>query len=197
MAQARVEQDENVTIVHTKIPEGRHTHIEVRPLEQIFIATRLSGEAERYLRRQGYSQRFIDALSMLIRSMTNTVVNTAANEETLRWQRQDRSPHMDYSRPEQPIRSQMPTNLANAWELHGLGTLNPPLRIPALGTYFPNTTQYPDIYKAFASAEGQRFMARYYTTGWLRQGQSEGEWIIAPPVPVSQIVPRRTEPASR
>jgi hypothetical protein len=190
MAQARVEQDDNVTIVHTKIPEGTYTSITVKALEQVHQTVRLSSESEAYLRRMGYSQKFCDAFVLLLNSMTNTVINTASNEETLRRQRGPRDPNMDFSRPEQPERMLMPTNLREAYMFLGEG--REALLMPNYGPYFPNTTQYPDIYRAFASPEGQRFMNRYVVTGWVRQDPATQEWIVAPPAPLSQITPART-----
>jgi hypothetical protein len=195
MAQARVEQDDNVTIVYTKIPDAVYTSTAVKPLEHVHQTVSLSRESEAYLRRMGYSQKFCDALSLLLTSMTNSVINTASNEETLRRQRGPRDPNMNYSRPEQPIRMKMPTNLRDAYMFLGEG--REALLMPNYGPYFPNTTQYPDIYRAFASPEGQRFMNRYVTTGWVRQDPATQEWIVAPPVPPSEIVPRRTEPPTR
>ncbi len=184
--------DDNVTIVRTKLPEARHTSIQVKPLERIHVVVRFSQDSERYLRRMGYSQKFCDALHMLLTTMTNNVINTAENEEALREQRKGLAPHMDYSRPEQPIRTKMPTDLTAAWMFFGLGEERPPLLMPNLWTYFPNTTQYPEIYNAFVSAEGQRFMNRYYVTGWLRQDAKTGEWIVAPPVRPHDVTPRRS-----
>ncbi len=190
MSQARVEQDDNVTIVHTKIPDAVVTSITVKSLEQVHQTVRLSSQSEAYLRRMGYSQKFCDALVLLLNSMTNTVINTASNEEALRRQRGPRDPNMDYSRPEQPERMQMPTNLREAYMFLGEG--RDALLMPNYGPYFPNTTQYPDIYKAFASPEGQRFMNRYVVTGWVRQDPATQEWIVAPPAPLAQITPART-----
>ena len=195
MAQRRVEQDDNVTVVHTKIPEAIVTSIVVKPLEPMHVTVRLATESEAYLRRMGYSQNFCDALVLLLNSMTNTVINTASNAETLRRQQGPRDPDMDFVRPEQPIRMQMPRELTGAYMFFGEGREQ--LLMPNLGPYFPNTTQYPDIYRAFASPEGQRFMSRYYSTGWLRQDPQSGDWIVAPPVPPSEIVPRRTEQPTR
>ena len=185
------DRDDGVTVVRTKIPEAKVTEIAVKHLEPMHVTVRLAADSERYLQRMGYSQRFCDALVLLLNSMTNTVINTATNEEALRAQRAERSPYMDYSRPEQPERSKMPTDLTGAYMFFGEG--RDQLLMPNLGPYFPNTTQYPDIYRAFASAEGQRFMNRYYATGWLRQDSQSGDWIVAPPVPPAQIIPRRTE----
>ncbi|MFH0884269.1 MAG: hypothetical protein V1861_01005 [Candidatus Micrarchaeota archaeon] len=195
MAQSRVEKDDNVTIVYTKIPDAVYTSITVKPLEPMHQTVRLARESEAYLRRMGYSQNFCNALVLLLNSMTNTVINTAANEETLRRQRGPRDPNMDFVRPEQPIRMQMPTNLREAYMFLGEG--REALLMPNCGPYFPNTTQYPDIYRAFASPEGQRFMSRYVANGWVRQDPATQEWIIAPPVPPSEIVPRRTEQPTR
>lgn len=195
MAQSRVEQDGNVTIVHTKIPEGSHTSITVKHLEDVHQNVRISREAETYLRRMGYSQGFCNALLIMLQSMTNTVINTADNAETLRRQRERSNQYLDFSRPEQPVRMKMPTNLREAYMILGEG--REALLMPNYGPYFPNTTQYPDVYRAFASREGQRFMSRYVVNGWVRQDPKTQEWIIAPPAPPEQITPRRVDGSPR
>lgn len=184
--------DDNVTIVRRKYPPAVHTEIQVKPLEPMHVTVRFSQASERYLRRMGYSQKFCDAIPLLLNSMTNTVINTASNEEVLRSQRAERPPWMEPARPVQPERAKMPTDLKSAWMFFGEG--RDMLLMPNLGTYFPNTTQYWDINKAFASAEGQRFMRRYYVTGWLRQDEKTGDWIVAPPVPPREVTPRRADP---
>ncbi len=167
-----------------------YNHLLHRDVEPIHVNVRLSPDAVTYLRRQGYSQRFCDALHMLLQTMTNAVINTAENADTLRRQRERRS-LTDGTFPEAPVRAKMMTNLQSAWMFHGLGTGEPALIMPFLAPYFPDRTHYPEVYKAFSSAEGQRFMKRYYTTGWLRQ--EGGEWIVSPPAPPRELVPRRTE----
>ena len=183
--------DDNVTIVRRKHPPAVHTEIKVQRLEPIHVTVRFSADSERYLRRMGYSQRFCDALRMLLQTMTNRVINSADNEETLRHQRERHSPYLDFTAPEQPIRSKMPTNLKDACMFFGE---EPDVRLmPNLGPYFPTTTEFPDVYRAFMSGEGQRFMRRYYITGWLRQDERTGEWIVAPPASPRDTVASRRE----
>ncbi|MFN7991202.1 MAG: hypothetical protein U0R44_03520 [Candidatus Micrarchaeia archaeon] len=181
---------DNVTITRTKIPEGRYTSITVKHLEPMHLTVRLSADSEAYLRRMGYSQRFCDALLLLLNSMTNTVINTAENSATLRAQ-QNRSPYSDFAAPEQPIRAKMPADLRSAWMFLGLGEMREPLVMPFLAPYYPDSTKFPMIHSAFVSDEGQRFMKRYYTTGWLRQDERSGEWIVAPPARPHELTPRR------
>ncbi|MEW6035159.1 MAG: hypothetical protein AB1529_00970 [Candidatus Micrarchaeota archaeon] len=167
-------------------------HLLQRDVEPIHVNVRLSRDAVAYLRRQGYSQRFCDALAMLLQTMTNAVINSAENADTLRRQRERRS-LTDGTFPEAPVRAKMPTNLRSSWMFHGLGTGEPALMMPFEAPYYPDRTHYPEVNRAFSSAEGQRFMKRYYTTGWLRQDERSGEWIVAPPAPPRDVVPRRTE----
>lgn len=182
--------DDGVTVVRRRIPEGRHTEITVKHLEPMHITVRFSAESEAYLRRMGYSQRFCDALHLLIQTMTDAVINTSQNEATLRAQ-QRRSPYSDFSAPQQPVRAKMPTNLEHAWMYLGLGEMREPLVMPFLAPYFPDSAKFPMINSAFVSAEGQRFMKRYYTTGWLRQDERSGEWIVAPPARAHELTAQK------
>ncbi len=185
MAQRRVEQDDNVTIVHEKIPEGKVTSITYREPPPEYVRVRLSDSAREYLRRRGFSDRFITGLGMMLQEATNKVHNTIIGGS-------DSSGSMhSVTVPSKPERMKMPSSLSGSWMQLGEGRRAPIM--PDIGPYFPNATYYPETYRAFTSAEGQRFMQRYYVTGWLRRDERSGEWIIAPPAPLAQVTPRRTQ----
>jgi hypothetical protein len=184
MAQRRVEQDDNVTIVHTKIPEGKVTSITYQDPPQEYVRVRLSDQARQYLRRQGYSEKFIRGLHMMLQESTNLIHNTIIRSD-------ESGEGPGVSVPSKPERMHMPSDLRSSWSQLGEGSSA--LIMPDIGPYFPNTTYYPETNRAFASAEGQRFMRRYYTTGWLRRDEQSGEWTISPPAPLAQITPRRTQ----
>lgn len=184
MAQRRVEQDDNVTIIHEKIPEGKVISITHRDPPPEYLRVQLSEQARQYLRRQGYSQKFITGLGMMLQESTNLIHNTIIRSG-------GRAEGSDFVRPDPPRRMEMPSSLQGSWMELGEG--RGALIMPDIGPYFPNATYYPETYRAFASAEGQRFMRRYYTTGWLRRDAQSGEWIVAPPAPLAQITPRRTQ----
>jgi len=185
MPQSRVVQDDNVTIVYTKIPDGKYTEARTRDPPQEFVQVRLSEQARQFLRRQGFSERFISSLHMMLQEATNVVHNTI-----VRGQRTSREGY-DFSVPLQPERREMPSDIRNCWtEMGEEGGRS--IKIPDISSYFPTLPGYASTYHAFASAEGQRFMNRYYVTGWLRQDPATREWIVAPPAPLSQITPSRT-----
>ena len=176
-------QDGNVTITRTASPPEKVTTIVARDPPQEFVRVSLSRQAREFLRRKGFSTKFIDALHMMLQEATNKVHNTIIRSPPP-------APGSDFSRPDPPRRMKMPANLQHSWiELdHGRGAN---LMMPDIRSYFPTVPYHQGTYDAFASREGQRFMKAYYSTGWLRQDPKTQEWVVAPPAPLSQVTPRR------
>jgi hypothetical protein len=144
----------------------------------------LSQEARTFLSARGYSQDFIAGLMMMLREAGSVHARSSVTYQ------QGEQEFMDSPGPPVTVTPQMPDNLqgmVNETTYQGRKVL-----MPDIGPYAPTTTYHPETYKAFASAEGQRFMARYYERGWVRRDPKTNEWVIRPPVPLSQIVPRRT-----
>lgn len=138
----------------------------------------LSQQAVSLLQSRGYSAGFIAGLQMMLRE-----ANAVNNDPTNRYYDQFSVTEQEKEGPT----SRIPAELKH----HCTETTYRGRRItmPDIGSYAPNTTYYPETYRAFASSEGQRFMRRFYTSGWLRRDPSSDEWAIRPP---SGTVPRRT-----
>ncbi|MBD3209785.1 hypothetical protein GF318_00200 [Candidatus Micrarchaeota archaeon] len=88
--------------------------------------------------------------------------------------------------PSEPVRAEMPDELGGMVREDNYKGRR--VLIPDIGPYAPTTSYHKKTYEAFASPEGQRFMRRYYETGWLRRDSASGEWVIRPP---PGTVPRR------
>ena len=151
------------------------------PVEEPKYET-LSKQAADFLKNNGYSQTFIAGLMMMLREAGSVHARTEIPQP-----KQTDQEFMD-----SPMRSgkkeyyEMPKSLSWEYSEHKIGGRT--LKIPDIGPYFPNTTQYPETYKAFASPEGQKFMNNYYTKGWLRKDDTTGEWVLKNPL---KMTPRK------
>ena len=145
----------------------------------------LSNQAMDFLRKQGYSQRFISNVSMMLREAENKNRNADLHVY----------PQSAFSKPGQktgPI--SMPTSLSGrttespADKEYGMG--NKPI-MPDIGIYSPTTSYTPDVFRAFASREGQRFMKREYNQ--LRRDPASGQWNVEQPkTSLGSLVPKKT-----
>ena len=142
----------------------------------------LSNQAIKFLKAQGYSSQFISYVGQMLTEATNK--NRDADMHTT-----DFAPHKQKMTGPIP----MPKNL------DGLTTESPadaffgskknPI-MPNIGLYSPTSTFTPDVYKAFASREGQRFIKKEFN--WLRKDAKSGEWTIKKPVTkVADLIPKK------
>jgi hypothetical protein len=145
----------------------------------------LSQQARTFLVNRGYSQQFIAALEGMLRDCASTMSRPGPRREQSA-QESMWSPEIPGQVPVERMPGRMGDEFTNETTYKGRRII-----MPDIGSYAPNTKSTPSIYRNFASAEGQRFMQRYFRTGWLQRDSSTGEWILRLPVPLSQAVPRR------
>ncbi len=142
----------------------------------------LSEQAKTFLRKRGYSTRFITNLMIMLRDAGSVHRRTVyegpkQSEQEFMW-----SPMI----PTPPIQAKMPKKLD--WQYIETTYGGKKILMPDIGPYAPNTTTTPGVYKAFASPEGQKFMKKYYVNGWLKKDPKTGEWMLKPP---AKTVPRK------
>lgn len=174
--------DREVTITREQSPPEVVTsgHIRKPPVLPAHKTERLSGQAEEHLRRAGYSRRFISMVAIMLTDASNT------NRYPFSRQSGDStgSGSPGFTEP-----LDLPRRLSGHTNESPEGSTR--VLMPDIGSYAPSTTYTPEVYRAFASREGQRFMRREYN--WLEQDSRTGEWNIVPSR-VLEATPRRAAP---
>jgi hypothetical protein len=163
-------EDDNVIITRRKYPDppppiAREKPPPVIPYKPEF----LSRQAEEYLRKAGYSRSFINSVGIFLTDAANT------NRMTT---------HFYTQKPK--VSEDLPRSLRGMTDDDGTGREV----MPSLMAYAITSRYHADLFKAFMSKEGQRFMHREYN--WLERNETTKEWEIVPPKP-SEIVPRRAD----
>jgi hypothetical protein len=141
----------------------------------------LSASAQTFLSNRGFSQSFIAGLQMMLREAGSTHARSSVTYSP------NEREFMDSPGRPVTVTPQMPSELSSC--VRQATYQGREIMMPDIGPYAPSTQYTPETFRAFASPEGQRFMQRYYLTGWLRK--VGGEWVISPPAPLAQVVPRR------
>lgn len=143
----------------------------------------LSDQAQKFLKQQGYSTQFIRYVGQMLTEASNK------NHDA------DMQSHSFTSRikPQKTGPIEMPKKLdglttespADAF----YGSKNTPI-MPNIGLYSPTSSYTKDVYDAFKSREGQRFMKKEYN--WIVKDPKTGEWMInKPESKLAGVIPKR------